>query len=610
MVWNAPPYVIPLFLNALLSAGLAYVAWRRRPAAGAALSALVMLAVCEWSVAYILQIASPTLPAKLLWANVRYIGIVTVPTAWFLFALDYSGRQKWLTRRNLVLLAVEPALVLLAVWSNPRHGLIWRVVRLDLMDNHTVMLTQHGAGFWIHAIYTYILFTTGAVLVLRTLLHLPSVYRLQGWVLLGGILVPIVANILSIFRLNPFPYLDLTPFAFAITGVTVMWALFRAHLLDIVPVARDTVIESMGDGMLVLDAQNRIVDINPAAEAMLNLSAAQVIGQPAREALAPYAEVTSRFRDAFQAQAEITTGEGEAARWFDLRISPLHDRRGHYSGRLIVLRDITDRKRVEVELRRARDAAEAASRAKSTFLANISHELRTPLTIIIGYSEMLQEDARRLDAEEMCPPLELIYKAGEQLHSVISDLLDISRLETGRMPLYLESFPLNHLLDSVVNSVRPLMEQNDNQFHVAYPPQLGLMYADITKVRQILLNLLSNAAKFTHGGEVTFEARRESATEGDTTQEGWFVFTVADTGIGMPPEQIERLFQPFTQADESFTRKYGGTGLGLAISKRFCRLMGGRIGVESTPGQGSTFTVHLPVRVQNGRAASPGNLKE
>ena len=601
MVWTYPPYVIPLILNAILSAGLAYAAWRRRPAAGAALSALAMLAVCEWSVAYTLQILSPSLSAKLLWANVRYIGVVTVPTAWFLFALDYVGRQRWLTRRNLALLAVEPTLVLLAVWSNPRHGLIWRVVRLGFVDNHAVMLTQHGPGFWLHAAYTYAIFLIGAVLVLRTLFRLPAVYRQQGWVLLGGILAPIVANVLSILRLNPFPYLDLTPFAFAITGLSVMGALFRVHFLDIVPVARDTVIESMSDGMLVLDAQNRIVDINPAAEAMLNLSAAQVIGQPAREALAPYADVASRFRDTFRAQAEIIAGESENQRCFDLRISPLYDRHGHRTGRLVVLRDITDRKKVEVALRRARDAAETANRAKSTFLANISHELRTPLTIIIGYSEILQEDARNLGVEEMCPPLELIHEAGEHLHSVISDLLDISRLETGQMPLYLESFPLNQLLDSVANSVRPLMAQNDNHFHVAYPPQLGLMYADIKKVRQILLNLLSNAAKFTHGGEVTFKVRREPAAEGDAAPGDYFVFTVADTGIGIPTEQIERLFQPFTQADESFTRKYGGTGLGLAISKRFCQLMGGRIGVESTPQQGSVFTVHLPVRVQNHR---------
>jgi signal transduction histidine kinase/CheY-like chemotaxis protein len=247
---------------------------------------------------------------------------------------------------------------------------------------------------------------------------------------------------------------------------------------------------------------------------------------------------------------------------------------------------------------------EVASQHKSQFLANMSHELRTPMNAIIGVTEMLLEDAQALGQEEQIEPHERILRAGKHLLALINDILDLSKIEAGKMELHLESFAVAALVEDVVTTFRPLAEKNGNQVVLECPADVGTMRADAMRVRQALLNLASNAGKFTERGLVTVAAARRRDDGRD-----WITFAVSDTGIGMTAGQMAKLFEEFTQADASTTRKYGGTGLGLAISRRFCRMMGGDITVESTPGAGSTFTIRLPAEVQGaedgeGRRAS------
>ena len=235
---------------------------------------------------------------------------------------------------------------------------------------------------------------------------------------------------------------------------------------------------------------------------------------------------------------------------------------------------------------------EAADRHKSEFLANMSHELRTPLNAIIGYSEMLQEDAADLGAEQFTDDLKRINAAGKHLLELINAVLDLSKIEAGKMELYLETFDVAGLVRDIVAVIQPLAARNTNRLDLHCPDGIGAMRADLTKVRQALFNLLSNACKFTNRGTVSLAIAREARDGRD-----WIIFSVSDTGIGMTPDQIARLFEAFSQADAATTRKYGGTGLGLALSRRLCRMMGGDVTVESEAGRGSTFTVRLPARV-------------
>ena len=264
-------------------------------------------------------------------------------------------------------------------------------------------------------------------------------------------------------------------------------------------------------------------------------------------------------------------------------------------GELLVLamEDVTERRHAEEEVAKAKETAEAANRTKSLFLANMSHELRTPLNAILGYSEMLQEEVADQGLHEFQPDLEKIHGAGKHLLSLINDILDLSKIEAGKMELYLETFSIPTLIEEVVGTIRPLVEANSNTLRVHCPADLGSMRADMTKMRQSLFNLLSNAAKFTKNGAISLEVSRVTVEERE-----WIWIRVSDTGIGISAEQLVKLFQTFSQADTSTTRKFGGSGLGLALTRRFCQLMGGDVNVDSVDGVRSTFTIKVPAVVE------------
>jgi signal transduction histidine kinase len=250
---------------------------------------------------------------------------------------------------------------------------------------------------------------------------------------------------------------------------------------------------------------------------------------------------------------------------------------------------------------RSTQALIRANRAKSLFLANMSHELRTPLSVIISHSELLQENAQELGYDQLIPKLQRIRDSGNHLMTIISNLLDFSKIEAGKMEFYLETFDISTLIGDVTAMLQPIIEKKANTLEVHCASNLGSMRADLTKVRQALFNLLDNAAKFTDHGAICLTVTREGGP-----QAGWINFSVADTGIGLTPEQMRNLFKEFTQADSSITRQHGGTGLGLALSRYYCRMMGGEITVNSAGlGKGSTFTIRLPVTAhQDGNSSS------
>ena len=599
MTWQYTPYAITLIVTALVALLLAGVAFRRRRTLGTPMFIGMMLAVAEWLFGYALELSSHNLAAIVFWAKVEYLGIVIVPLTGFLLPLIYTRRRHWLTRRRMFLLSVIPIVTLTFVWTNELHGLIWRGVRAEQFGDLLVFDASYGPWFLVHTVYSYLLTAGGLVLMAQEFIRSRHPFRGQAAVLALSYVAPLAGSALYVTRLSPFHPIDLTPFAFTLAGVFWLLGLFYFRLFDIGPIARDIVIESMNDTVIVLDWQNRIVDANSASRCLTGQPREKVIGMPAGQVLRGWPALTQHYRDTQQASAEVAIEVGGAQRWYDLQIVSIFEQNQHLLGRMVILRDITRHKELESELYQAKERAEAANRAKSTFLASMSHELRTPLTSILGYSELLQAQLQDSVPDDVNADLGRIQAAGTHLLDLISDILDFSKIEAGRLELYLESFDLMGLLSHVTTAVQPLVKQNANVLVVECPPNIGTMYADATRVRQILFNLLSNAAKFTDQGRITLAARCVEGADGAA----WFEFSVADTGIGMTPEQVQGLFKEFIQGASNTARLYGGTGLGLALSSRFCQMMGGTIEARSQFGEGSVFTVRLPAQVKKGVVA-------
>src|SRR5258708_29421364 len=360
MHWQFTPYVFPVAASAVVAAVVAVAIWRRRPAPGSIAFSLLMLAVAEWSLAYALELVSADLPAALFWDDVEWLGAAIASTLWLGFVLQYTGRSHWLTRRTVLSLMVEPLITVLLVWTNRFHGLVEDNIRMDTKGSFSLLHMTYGVWYWINIGYSYLLLFVGAILICILILTLRRSTRLylgQAGALLLAVLAPWVGNALTAFGWSPFPNLDLTPFAFTISGVAVAWSLFRFRLLDILPIARDTVFESMGDAVIVVDEQNRIVDLNLAAQHLAHDKASKAVGQPFTRVFSAYPELVERYRGATEANAEIVLREGEALRYFGLRTSPLYRRSGHpaVAGRLIVLNDITELKQAERVLRESEE---------------------------------------------------------------------------------------------------------------------------------------------------------------------------------------------------------------------------------------------------------------
>jgi PAS domain S-box-containing protein len=377
-------------------------------------------------------------------------------------------------------------------------------------------------------------------------------------------------------------------------------------------------IESTGDGIYGVDLHGNCTFLNAAGARMLGLARDTIVGKP-MHALSQHSYADGNAYPVEESPIHQAARSGKGVRideevfWrpdhssfqVEYNANPIcHE--GNVEGVVVAFSDITARRNAEAELLRAKEEAEtakadaeAANVAKSEFLANMSHELRTPLNAVIMYSELLQEEAVDRGVESFVPDLERIRAGGKHLLALVNGVLDLSKIEAGKMDLYLETFDIASMVKDVATTVEPLVHKKSNKLILRFSPDIGTMHADLTKVRQILFNLLSNASKFTENGTITIDVSRAAGVG------GWITFRVSDTGIGMSSEQLQKLFQPFTQADASTTRKFGGTGLGLVISRSFCQMMGGDVVVESRPGEGSAFTVTLPGNLFNPALVDP-----
>ncbi len=584
MYWQYAPIVWIYLASALLAGWMAVYAWKRRAVPGATAFALMQAGAALWSAGYALVLCRSDIPWILFFANVAWTGAVIEVPACLALGLQFAKGRR-LSPRALAWQALLPAITLIVVWTSNFHGLIRHSVFLRTIGHLKFLERTPGPWYWFYFAYSYCLIFATVVILVRCARTSPRGRKSQPIVLIIGLLISCSGPLLYAASGRFFP-VDISSILFVPSGLVFIWGLFRYRLFHVAPIARDTIFESMKDSVIVLDEQDRIADINFAACKLLQRQAEEAIGRPARELFAAQPELIEHFRATTEARDEIVVGTNEMRACFDLRISPIRDRQGQTIGRLIVLHDITRRKRAEEELQRAKHAAEEASRAKGEFLATMSHEIRTPMNAVLGMTSLMLETNLDDDQREMA---QIVRTSGESLLTIINDILDFSKIESGKLDLERQPFDLRACVEGTLDLLASKAAEKGINLScsvAAHAP--ARIMGDVTRVRQVLFNLIGNGLKFTDQGEVAVSVT--SALKDPETLRHEIHFSVSDTGIGIPENRLGNLFQSFNQVDASTTRKYGGTGLGLAISKRLTTLMGGEIWVESKGvGQGATF---------------------
>lgn len=595
MAWEFTPYVLPLLCSGLVSLVVAWLVWRRQPAAGAGPLALTALAAAWWSLGNAVELASVHLEGKLVWANLEYLGITVVPVFWFTLATRYSSLGRKPTRSQLVLLLLVPLVTNLLVWTNDHHGLMRQNVWLDIDGPYARVAKTYGPWLWVHAVYSYSLLMAGSVLLFRQALRSPFVYRGQAASLLVAVLLPWLANAVYLFGQGTIMRLDPTPVAFTISSAAAAWGLFRYGLLDVVPAARDAVFASMTDCVIVVDAQGRIVDLNPAAQRLAACTEQQAIGRPLASLLSGEDELVSYLDGSPEAGAEVALGPAGDRTAYDLSVSPLHDGQNRLVGRVITLRDITQRKQLEEQVRRSQKME-----AVSLLAGGIAHHFNNLLTVVNGYSEFV---LRGLEpSSPLREDVEAILRAGTQAADLTRRLLVFSRF---RKP-HLSVMDLNEVLRGMEASLRDQLGTNVTM-DIQLDPDAGNIEADPALIEQIVANLTANARDaMPGGGRLTISsghvlARDVARLKGmPAASERYVTLRISDNGIGMTPEVQAHLFEPFYT-----TKGVGeGTGLGLATVYGIVGELHGGIEIETELGVGTTVCIYLP-RVEAEPAAAP-----
>lgn len=602
--------ILFLLLGCAISLITARYALTRTAIAGHRYFALFMAAIAIWMFGYALEFATVAPARKLFWAKTQYLGIPFVTPLLVIYLVRYRG-SRWLDGWRTMPLLVVPITTATIIWVKTEW--IWESAEIITVDNLSFYSFTYGRWFIINFLFAYLCHFAGLTLLVDITRRSPTLTRLQSALLFGGLSLPLLGNALYIFDIDILPGIDWTPFAIVIFGIATAWVMFEFRWLDLTPIASSTALESLPDSVLLLDDENRIRAFNSSAKLFYNIESERP-SQLNIENLLPTAWWNTIQAIPLTQRSTLELANEDDSHYFEVRVAPVFDRRDRLRGRLLLARDITTRKAAQIalaqreveltmrvnertaELQAANKALTHAARLKDQFLASMSHELRTPLNAVIGTAEALRETIYGDVTGRQEVALERIEQSAHHLLSLINDILDVSKIQSGEFRVHVAPTSVQDIGRASLNVVRLAANRKHIELTSSYDITHPILHVDERRICQVLINLLANAIKFTpNGGKVSLDVY-----DAITTRTTYFL--VSDTGIGISPVDLDRLFQPFVQLDASLARRYEGTGLGLSLAQRLTELHGGSITVRSEEGIGSTFIVALPWNVPKNKS--------
>jgi PAS domain S-box-containing protein len=710
MLFHFPTFALVFFLGGLMALFYAAVVFLKRPVPGADTFAFFALTIAVWLIFRALEAGAMDITDKIMWGKMMYFGASLSGPAWLVFVLDYSGIKHWRSSVQRLWLFLVPLFSWIMIWTNDQWGMYWPNIYVSPGTAGTILVWEHGWAFWVEAVYNYLMLGVGIYLIGRFLFRNQGIFRWQAIVVLLGSLIPIFANLVYLSGFSPVKGLDLTPFAFAVAGVIFAVTIFRFHLLDVVPVARNTLVEKIPDGIVVLDNQQTIIDINPAAEMIIPVERKKSIGSS-------LAQIWPQMHQSLNENVKKGNNAGFelalADKCLETSITTIQDSKQKTVGRLLLVRDVTGHRRMEQSLQESqtryatlveqsnegvlivqkglikfanqtvsdicgyeldeirdhsllmliadedralveeryekrqtglavpniyevqverkdgglrtielsvgtilfegtaahivsarditerkltqrrleklyeeekhlRNSLEEEMTKRSKYTRALVHELNTPLTSILASGELLESE---IHDPILMALVKNIRLASYNLKQRIDELIELARGETGILKINVMPVDLTSLWREIESEMRPLAAKKGLALKVEQGANLPLVMADRVRLKQVLVNLISNAVKFTAVGriDVIVELKAE-----------FVEVSVRDTGRGISSQELENLFDPYRRKVNE-GQQLGGLGIGLTLSKMYVELQGGKIEVESEAGKGSTFRFTLPV---------------
>ncbi len=640
--WQYTPYTLMLLAAGSIMAAISSYSWRNRDVTGATSFAVLIGATALWAVTYGLQLAGANEATTAFWADFNHIGVAVVPVAWFIFALQFTSRDHWLNQKTVGALSVVPVLYLIFVVTNQYHYLVREPIDLQPVEGGALLVSQHDFGvvFWLHAVYGYLLMLGGVLLLAHLLLWSPTVYRRQVALLIFGALLAAGTNAVFHAGLTPAPaYLDLTPFSFAVAGVIFFVAIYQYQLFDLNPIARPLVVDRLQEGVIVLDPDGRVLDLNDTAVRLLGLDSEQAIGRKLKPCLpeesqfvnprkfetiresAPTWEGTSEKKTAartganktvshqtkkrdhsskgktavaagipplssteedgeFPVESELIIESSGHSTHLQFTSSPVRDVGGTTLGYSVVVRDVTETRNLQQEIEATLVELRQSNEELDSFAGIISHDLREPLRTTERYLSLFEQELDRSLDDEQAELLAVAQENAERAQQMIDDLLAYSRIDSEATTL--EQIDCNQLVSDVLTGLQFEIDDRDATVEVGNLPTVeGVDHL----LRRLLQNLLTNSLAYAGDDPPEITITGNQAAHKAT-------ITVSDKGVGIEPENIEYVFDLFNRAGRS--KGDGGTGMGLAICQKIVAVHDGTIDIDSTPGEGTTITISLP----------------
>jgi len=573
-------YSITLLLFGIAAVIMSIIIFRRTGEAVRQF-AYITLGISIWSIAYAFELSSFKYSNMIFWLRIEYLGVAFLPSMWIQFIIKFIGKRHWLTITRDILLYAIPAVTFIAVWTNDYHHLYYSSIEVVRTGPFPLLNLNVGPWYIIHAIYFYFLLILGLYLLINKFIKADKVYRKQNYVIVLAALIPWIVNITYLFDYRPFGHIDLTPYAFSITCLITSFGLIQLRLFDIIPVARDKIVEGLQDGIMVLDYMDRIVDLNTQLKKIIltEFNSKITVGELYSNYFIGHYSFIQKVTSRIQSYYELNIND----RCYEISINPLFEKNTIYSGVILIFRDITERNKSDILLKNQSEELKNLNQLKDKMFSIIAHDLRGP---IVNLKEIMSLfDQQVISEEELKSHLPLINADVKATASLLENLLYWSRTQLKGERIHPSNINLN--LISIVQTNLLSNQINEKSLVVVNNiPEKAFVYADKNMVELVIRNLLSNAIKYCHpNNQITLNS---------VLQGGYYITEISDTGIGIDKENISKLFG-MNNFSTMGTHSEKGTGLGLLLCKEFVEKNGGKIWVRSELGKGSTFSFSLPL---------------